>query len=271
MVSNKNLIFVMVGAILAGTIIAGVLHYENTYEFRQYSISIYSDLGQDAVKIAQDTIIEEDESNSFYPSSIKAQNIDDVVRLWVLLSGSQIYENHTLITNHQIKDGETSILLHEFVQPVVETGDNKDEKKPWKPSAAEWPVKYHTIAVQNSTINAYLDGIKIAQVVNPVIVEMSAQQNKKQVDMLNQLKFKNNPNLSYEENIIILPTFGNNLHTPSVSVEVVMDIEGTNAKVIGIIKHVVFNKEQEEYSLTKTTQEYKWYDEPKIIPISQDD
>lgn len=264
MLIDKRLIFAILGAILAGAAIAGIYYYENTYKFRQYSIGIYSDLGKSATKIALDTAINEGyEPNGLIPSAIKAQNPGNNVRLRVILPGNKSYWNITLITNHPIKSGETSIFLEELVQPV-----EGSQNKPWKPGSATWPPKYYTITIQNSTVEASLNGGIRARIINPVIVEMNDEQNKKQIDLLNDLANRlGDTNLSYDANIIVL-TYSNpelDVTTTYNSIEVIMDIEDNNAKIVGITKYETIFEPKDGYYLSKTIQENKVYREPVVI------
>lgn len=266
MLTGKRLVFTIICAVLAGTVIAGIYYYENTYKFRQYSVDVNSDMGKFATKIALDTAINEGyEPNELIPRFIKAQNQGNNVRLWVILSGSDVYKNITLITNHPIKDGEGSILLYEFVEPVEGT-----EKVPWIPKTATWPANYYTITKQDSIVEASLSGVKMARIINPIIVEMNAEQSKEQIDKLNELAYKyGGTALSYNVNILVLSgVYGPSTGRYDESVEVVMDIEGSNAKIVGIVKRETVNEPKKEgYEISKKSEEAKWYSKPKIVLI----
>ncbi len=282
MLTGKRLIFAIMGAILAGAVIAGIYYYENTYKFRQYSVDVNSDLGKTATKIALDTMIDEGyKPNELIPRVIKAQNIGfdyqgtqspvyDIVRLWVLLSEPDTYENYTLFTNHPIKNGETSILLYNFVTPV-----EGSKETPWKPGTAEWPPRYYTITIKDSTIEASLDGVKRARIINPAIVDMSADENKKQIDLINEAGYRygdikyryGGTNLTYDTNILVLYAYGTYNPWPRESVEVVIDIVGNNAKISGIIKYEGSFESKNEYRIDRNVEERKWYIKPKTVPI----
>lgn len=265
MLTGKRLVFAILGAVLAGAVIAGIYYYENTYKFREYSIDRNSDLGLAATKIALDSAISEGyEPNGLIPIVVKAQNQGNNVRLWVFLPGNESYNNITLISNHPVKNGETSIFLEEIVSPF-----EVREKMPWKPGSARWPPRYSTITLQNSTIEVSFEGGIRARIINPVIMEMSADQNKKQIDLFNNLANKlGGTNLSYDTNILVL-TYEQETVTRYESVEVVMDIdiEGNNAKIIGITKHENIFEDKDRYAIGRTVEERKWYKEPKTIPI----
>lgn len=269
MLTGKRLIFAILGAVLAGAVIAGIYYYENTYKFRQYSIDLDSDLGKFVTKIAQDTLVSEGyDLDSFILRFIRAQNIgNDALRLGVIFSESDVYKNLTLITNHPIKSGETSIFLYEFVQPV-----DGNEKEPWRPKTAMWPPKYHIITIQDSTVEASLDGIKIARVVNPTIVEMTPEQNREQIDKFNELAYRyDGINVSYDTNVLVLVgPYDPGEAIKYESVEVVMDIDGNNAKIAGIIKHEsIIEPKKDGYDVGRTIEERKWYREPKMTLITR--
>lgn len=266
MLTGKKLIFAILGAVLAGAVIAGIYYYENTYKFRQYGIDRNSDLGKTATKIALDTAIAEGyEPNGLIPIAIKAQNQGDNVRLWVFPPGNENYNNITLITNHPIKNGETSIFIEQIVSPF-----EVREKMPWKPGSATWSPKYYTITMQNSTVEASLNGGIRARIINPVIVEMNDEQNKKQIDLFNDLANKlGGTNLSYDANILVLSTTYSDSKIDVVtmynSIEVVMDIEDLNTKIIGITKYENIFEPKDGYYISKTIQENKMYREPVVI------
>lgn len=263
MVTGKKLIFAILGAVLAGAVIAGIYYYENTYKFRQYSIDRNSDLGKTATKIALDTAITEGyEPNGLIPIAIKAQNLGDYMRLRVLLPGNKSYNNITLITNHPIKNGETSVFLEQIVS-LLEVR----EKLPWEPGSAIWPPRYYTITMQNSTIEASFEGGIRARIVNPVIVEMNAEQNKKQIYLFNDLANRlGGTNLSYDTNILVL-RYERETVARYESVEVIMDIEGNTAKIVGIIKYENIFEHKEGYDFSRIVQENKLYKESKILSI----
>lgn len=266
MLTGKRLVLAILGAVLAGAVIAGIYYYENTYKFRQYSIDSHTDLGKTATKIALDTAISEGyEPSGLIPIAIKAQNLGDYMRLRVILPGNKSYNNITLITNHPIKNGETSIFLEDFVQPV-----ESSQKEPWTPGSATWPPKYYTITMQNSTIEASFRGGIRARIINPVIVEMNEEQNKKQIDKFNDLANSlGGTNISYDANILVISTTYSDpkpdVTTMYNSIEVVMDIEDLNAKIIGISKYENIFEPKDGYSISKTIQENKVYREPVVI------
>lgn len=275
MLTGKRLVFAILGAVLAGAVIAGIYYYENTYKFRQYNVDVNSDMGKVATKIAIDTMIDEGyKPNELIPRVIKAQNIGfdyqgtqspvyDIVRLWVLLSEPDTYENYTLFTNHPIKNGEKSILLYNFVTPV-----EGNKEMPWKPGTAEWPPRYYTITIQDSIIEASLDGVKRARIINPAIVDMSADENKKQIDLINEAGYRySGTNITYDTNILVLYAYGAYNPWPRESVEVVIDIVGNNAKISGIIKYEGSSESKDEYYIDRNVEERKWYIKPKTVPI----
>ncbi len=276
MLTGKRLIFAILGAVLAGAVIAGIYYYETAYKYRQYSIDLDSDLGRFVTKIAQDTLVSERYNlDSFILRFIKAQSIgNDTLRLGVIFSGSDVYKNLTLITNHPIKSGETSIFLYEFVQPV-----DGSEQEPWRPKVAMWPPKYPIITIQDSTVEASLDGIKLARVINPTIVEMTPEQNREQINKFNELAYRyGGTNLSYDTNILVLAgTYDPGAVIKYESIEVVIDIDGNNAKIVGIIKHESVveggflcngaEPKKDGYDVGRNIEERKWYREPKTVPI----
>lgn len=263
---NRKLVFAILGAVLAGAVIAGIYYYENTYKFKQYGIDRYSDMGKMATKIAFDTAISEGyEPNGIIPVAIKAQNQGENVRLWVFLPGNENYMNTTLITNHPIKNGETSIFLEQIVS-LTEVR----EKLPWAPGVAVWPPRYSTITMHNSTIEASFEGRIQAWIVNPVIVEMNDEQNKKQIDLFNDLANKlGAANLSYDTNILVLATTYSDtkpdVATMYNSIVVIMDIEDLNAKIVGITKYENIFEPKDGYYISKTIEENKMYREPVVI------
>ncbi|NJD53646.1 MAG: hypothetical protein FIB07_12350 [Candidatus Methanoperedens sp.] len=279
MPTGKRLVFAILGAVLAGAVIAGIYYYENTYKFRQYSIDLDSDLGKFVTKIAQDTLVSEGyDLDSFILRFIKAQNIgNDTLRLGVIFSESDVYKNITLITNHPIKNGESSVLFYAFIQPA------ENEKGPWKPGivTVTWPLQYYTITKQDSMIDASLNGFKMIQIMNPTVVEMSVEQNMEQTDKINEFKDQNKfsgNKLSYDDNILILySTDLDGIIKNSKSIEIIIDIEGNNAKIVGITKRGFENENErktvidktieKKIVIDKTVEEIEWYNNPEIVPI----
>ena len=271
MLINKRLVFAILGAVLAGVVIAGIYYYETAYQFGQYSIDINSDLGKTAIKIALNTAKTEGyDPNDFIPHFIRARNsgkdpqfsVNDIIRLWVSLSKDEVYKNSSLITNHPIKDGENSILLFDSIR----IGSN--EKISWKPEAMEWTAENYTIDVQDSKIEASLKGVRLIRMIKPTIVEMSVEENKKQIYLMNETNKYGASNLTYDTNILILYTqYGHQDPQPSSSVEVVIDIVDDNARVVGFIKHEIATEVKEGDFIIRKKEESKWYNESRIALI----
>lgn len=263
MLTGKRLMFAVFGAILAGAVIAGVLFYETTYKYLPYYIDINSDLGKAATKIAQDVAINEGySSDDFILHSIKAQAIKmntdgtdyDILRLGVTFSENDVYRNNTIFTNHPIKDGEIT-----NIQFDTQIGDRRS---PWTPSNVQLPIRYYTITIQNSTIEASLNGEKKVRIINPVIVEMSAEENKKQIDLINgDIYSYGGTNLTYDTDILVLfNQYGTQEPIYFMKFfEVVMDIVENNATITGITKYEGFSEHNDGYSISRTVEERKSY------------